>query len=105
MGEVQTASSESEGSSREGMNSEPQAQDARFETLRQQFDQLGQELYGAQWQQVSRQNVERISSGQTTDAAQLNIEQVEKLIDGLKRLKRNRALAKAGASRNKRSAR
>ncbi len=59
-------------------------------SLRQEFDRLGQRLYGDQWPQVSRHNVERITGGQTSDPGQLSIEQVSRLIDGLKSLQRNR---------------
>jgi hypothetical protein len=63
---------------------------ASNEAQRQQFDKLGRELYGDQWEHVSRHNVERISGGQTSDSGQLSLEQLQKLIDGLKSLKRRR---------------
>jgi hypothetical protein len=64
--------------------------------LHQQFEQLGSELYGEEWAQVCRHNVERISQGQTGDAADLTLEQLQKLIDGLKQLKRKRRTKRAG---------
>jgi hypothetical protein len=66
------------------------------DTLRQQFDDLGKDLYGKGWSQVCRHNVERISGGQTTDAGQLNTEQVQKLINGLHLLKAKRQAQPAG---------
>jgi hypothetical protein len=58
--------------------------------LVQEFDALGQELYGEQWEHVRRHNVERVSNGQTADSNQLTPEQLQKLIDGLKSLKAKR---------------
>ena len=54
------------------------------------FDALGQELYGAQWAQVSRHNAERVSNGQISDPGKLNEEQLQKLINGLQSMKRKR---------------
>lgn len=61
--------------------------------LRQQFDELGQSLYGEQWEQVRRHNSERVSSGQISDPAGLSVEHLQKLIDGLKSLARKRQAA------------
>lgn len=66
--------------------------------LRTQFDELGQSLWGDQWQQVRLHNVERISNGQTQDHGQLSTDQLQRLIDGLKSLQRKRAAAKAKAT-------
>lgn len=64
-------------------------------TLQQQFNVLILELYGEQWPQVARHNAERISNGQISDASQLNDEHLEKLINGLKALKRHRQRARS----------
>jgi hypothetical protein len=65
--------------------------------LRKEFDELGQQMYGAQWPQVRCHNVERISAGETSDPAKLSAEQVSRLIDGLKSLQRSRANKKVAA--------
>ncbi|HMN28883.1 MAG TPA: hypothetical protein PKE45_12100 [Caldilineaceae bacterium] len=67
-----------------------QATDASGE-LREEFDRLGQRIYGVQWAQVSQHNIERISAGQANSSAQLTAEQIQRLIDGLKSLQRSRA--------------
>jgi hypothetical protein len=59
--------------------------------LHEQFEQLGRELYTDQWEHVSRHNVERITGGQTSDSSQLSVEQMTKLINGLKSLQRKRS--------------
>jgi len=64
--------------------------DDGLEPLRQQFDQLGQELYGEQWSQVSRHNVERITGGKANESGSLTTEQIQKLVDGMKKLQRKR---------------
>lgn len=66
----------------------------RMTLLQKQFHDLGQQLYGEQWAQVSRHNVERISEGQTNNSAQLSAEQIQRLIDGLKSLRRKRQRVK-----------
>lgn len=63
--------------------------------LRAQFDELGAKLYGEQWEQTRRHNVERITEGKTQDYGQLNTDQIQRLIDGLKSLQRKRQAAKA----------
>lgn len=78
----------------------PASTDAPTAALRQQFDQLGQELYGEQWDHVSRHNVERISAGQAADSGQLTPEQLQKLIDGLKSLKRKRQRVQSAPAAN-----
>jgi hypothetical protein len=70
-------------------------QDEALTALRQQFAQLGSELYGDQWPQVRRHNVERITAGQSSDADELTLEQLQKLIDGMKQVKRKRRSARA----------
>ena len=61
--------------------------------LQQQFDALGQELYGDQWAQVSRHNIERITSGEATESGALTPEQIQKLVDGMKKLQCKRQSA------------
>lgn len=58
--------------------------------LLQQFGELGKELYGDQWTQVSRHNAERVSDGQASDPGKLTVDQLQKLITGLESLKKKR---------------
>lgn len=73
-----------------GPSQPPAANGEVSELLRRQFDKLGVELYGDQWEQVCQHNVERITEGKTTDRGELNEEQIKKLINGLRNLKRKR---------------
>ena len=66
---------------------------ADADPLRIEFDRLGKELYGDQWAQVSRANIERISEGQVTSADNLTSDQLQRLIDGLKSLRAKRVSA------------
>jgi hypothetical protein len=78
----------------------------RAAELREEFDALGQRLYGTQWAQVSQHNIERISAGQAQSSAQLSAEQIQRLIDGLKSLQRSRtqqAPAKAPNPKSRRT--
>jgi hypothetical protein len=59
--------------------------------LTKELDALGQEIYGDQWPQVRRHNVERITGGKTSDHNVLGEESTNKLISGLKKLKRQRS--------------
>lgn len=61
-----------------------------LEPLRRQFDELGRSLYGDQWEIVCRRNVQRISGGQAKTTGELSGEQIQKLIEGLKKLMRQR---------------
>lgn len=61
--------------------------------LHTEFHQLGQEIYGEQWSQVCRHNVERISEGKAESSEDLSEEALKKLINGLKKLKRQRQAA------------
>ncbi len=70
-------------------------QNEALATLRRQFHRLGREVYGDEWNQVRHHNVERITAGQSTSANDLTAEQLQKLIDGLKSLKRQRKTARA----------
>lgn len=58
--------------------------------LLNEFNALGESLYGEQWPQVRQRNVTRMSGGSTTSASELSPEQVQKLIDGMKKLKAQR---------------
>lgn len=74
------------------------APDPALERLRQMFDRLGQELYGEQWAQVCQHNVERITNGQSSDPVDLTVAQINKLITGMKQLKRKRSPKKGEAA-------
>lgn len=63
------------------------------EGLHMEFNQLGQEIYGEQWEQVRRHNVERISGGSVQRSEELSEDALKKLIGGLKKLKRQRQAA------------
>jgi len=69
------------------------ATDATPDPLREQFNQLGESLYGEQWAQVSRHNVERITGGKAVETGALTTEQIQKLVDGMKKLQRKRHTA------------
>jgi hypothetical protein len=71
------------------------ANDKALESLRKRFEKLGSELYGEQWAQVSQHNAARITDGQTTDPALLTAVQLQKLINGLQQVKRQRRTAAA----------
>lgn len=59
--------------------------------LHKQFQRLGEELYGEQWVQVCQHNVERITEGYSSNPADLTVAQINKLITGMKQLKRKRS--------------
>ncbi len=61
-----------------------------LETLRTQFAQLGEELYGVQWEQVARHNIERITGGESSDSSALDLEQMQKLLEGMRKLQKRR---------------
>jgi len=69
------------------------APNATPDPLREQFNQLGESLYGEQWAQVSRHNVERITGGKAVETGALTTEQIQKLVDGMKKLQRKRQTA------------
>ena len=58
--------------------------------LFEQFNALGQDLYGDQWEKVRRRNVHRISSGKTQESGELTPEQIQQLITGMTKLKSKR---------------
>lgn len=53
---------------------------------------LGEELYPDNWPEVRRRNAVRISNQQTDDTLSLTSEQIQRLIDGMLKLKEQRAL-------------
>ncbi len=59
------------------------------------FDALGQVLYGDQWESVSAHNVERITGGASRAVADLTLEQITKLIEGMTKLKNKRQALKS----------
>jgi hypothetical protein len=71
----------------------PAAKASAPERLHTEFNQLGQEIYGEQWEQVRRHNVERISGGSVQHSEELGEDALKKLIGGLKKLKRQRQAA------------
>jgi hypothetical protein len=58
--------------------------------LFEEFNALGQELYGDQWEQVCRRNVNRISGGKTKESEELTPEQIQQLITGMMKVKSKR---------------
>jgi len=58
--------------------------------LFEEFNSLGQDLYGGQWEKVCRRNVQRISGGKTQKSAELAPSEIEKLIAGMVKLKGTR---------------
>jgi hypothetical protein len=63
---------------------------AEFAELFENFNALGQELYGEQWTQVCQHNVNRISGGKTQESGELTPKQIEQLIAGMEKLKSQR---------------
>jgi hypothetical protein len=64
-----------------------------LEPLRRQLDELGRNLYGEQWDQVRQRNVQRVSGGEAKSSGELTGEQIQKLIDGMKKLMAQRVVA------------
>lgn len=58
--------------------------------LLEQFNELGQDLYGGQWEKVCRRNVERISDGKAHESGELTPEQIQQLVKGMMKLKSKR---------------
>jgi len=58
--------------------------------LFEEFNALGQDLYGGQWEKVCRRNVQRISGGKTQKSGELTPEEIEKLIAGMVKVKSKR---------------
>jgi hypothetical protein len=59
--------------------------------LWQQFDELGNELYGDRWDEVSRHNAARLTEGATDNPEKLTVAQLQTLIAGMEQLKRKPA--------------
>jgi hypothetical protein len=74
-------------------HSESAPQVAPLEPLRRQLDELGRNLYGEQWEQVRQRNVQRVSGGEAKSSGELTGEQIQKLIDGMKKLMAQRVVA------------
>lgn len=72
---------------------EPVEENNVSDALRHEFENMGRELYGAQWDQVRRRNVQRVSAGKARETGELTGEQIQKLIDGMKKLREQRAVA------------
>lgn len=72
---------------------EPTEGNGVSDALRHEFENMGRELYGTQWDQVRRRNVQRVSAGQARETGELTGEQIQKLIDGMKKLREQRAVA------------
>lgn len=70
-----------------------QMPDTDLAELRTEFNTLGIACYGAQWEQVARHNADRITQGRTKDTEGLTGEQLKKLIDGMRKLQKRRAVA------------
>lgn len=65
----------------------------RLFLLRDEFLRLGEAIYGDAWPEVCARNAKRVSQGRTEDWAGLTVDELQKLIDGLKKLKRQREAA------------
>lgn len=61
--------------------------------LRQKLDELGKELYGEQWSHVRAHNIKRLVGEQSDGNGALSQEQIQTLINGLKKLKQQRQAA------------
>jgi hypothetical protein len=71
-------------------NGNDEVMSAEPAVLFEQFNTLGQDLYGEQWEQVCRRNVQRISGGKAQESGELTPEQIQQLIIGMKKLKSKR---------------
>lgn len=63
---------------------------AELPKLFEEFNALGQDIYGDQWEKVSRRNAHRISGGKTEESGELTPEQLQKLITGMMKIKTKR---------------
>lgn len=61
--------------------------------LRKKLDELGKELYGEQWAHVRAHNIKRLVGDQNDANGALSKEQIQTLINGLKKLKQQRQAA------------
>jgi len=82
----------------EGAEGSAQAEVANEQLVQlwQQFDELGNQLYGDRWGDVSRHNVARLTEGATDNPEDLTGEQLQTLITGMKQLKRKSKPARNG---------
>jgi hypothetical protein len=71
-------------------NGKPVTVKPELEATFAEFNALGQELYGDQWEKVSRRNANRISGGKSKESAELTAEQMQQLITGMMKVKSNR---------------
>lgn len=58
--------------------------------LMRQFNALGNDLYGDQWEQVCQRNVTRITGGKAQDSGELTPDQIQQLVTGMIKLKSKR---------------
>lgn len=58
------------------------------EKLHRHFHALGKELYGEQWDSVRERNVLRVTGNRTSSSKELLPNEVQKLIDGMSKLKK-----------------
>jgi len=70
-----------------------EAQDETLLPLRKKLDELGKELYGEQWVHVRAHNIKRLVGEQTDNNTTLSKEQMQTLINGLKKLQQQRQAA------------
>jgi len=77
--------------------SDPTDEEANDELVQlwQQFDGLGNELYGDRWTEVSRHNVDRLTEGATDNPEELTAAQLQTLIAGMETIKRQRKPARS----------
>lgn len=68
----------------------PEPTDDRAAIVRQQFDDLGKQLFGDRWSTVRKENAKKISDGTISDPARLTVEQLQRLITGLETLRLKR---------------
>jgi phage recombination protein Bet len=64
--------------------------DTELLKLLDHLNMLGEDVYGAQWEQVREHNVKRVSGGKVTSSDKLTPEQLQKLIAGIEKIRRRR---------------
>jgi hypothetical protein len=57
------------------------------------FEKLGRSVYKEGWETVKERNVDRVSDGRAVSAADLSLEQINKLNDGLRTLQAKKGVA------------
>lgn len=75
----------------EAQPTEDAAANEQLVQLWQRFDELGNELYGNRWGEVSRHNAARLTEGATDNPEKLTAVQLQTLIAGMEQLKRKPA--------------